>query len=232
MNRNRSTFEDIIGVSSFFPCWLSVLLAILSYYFLHQFADLTPGKVNNANDLLNFASSHLFNGFARFLQFILPIAFLLGALFSIVNTQIQSGFSATIKSLAVTLMISFATILLLVSFRPTLPPHIVHGSVFQKISESLLFQKKDNPPLIEQTTPTRRAEDYVFSEKEISNVKEKLMKDRQENSLFEIQLNSGRSIFAKNPIIKGDILSFENDSGLVVSMSKDDVSNVRKVIQK
>lgn len=232
MSRNRSTFEGIIGMSLFFPCWLSALLAILSYYFLHQFADLTPGKISNANDIGNYASSHLFNGFAYFLQFILPVALSLGALVSIVKTQIRYGFSATIKSLAVALLISLATIFLLVFYSPTVPPQIVHGSIFQKLSESLLTQKKDKPPVIEQTEPTPKAKDYEFSEKEISTVKEKLMKERQDNTLFEIQLNSGRSIFAKNAAINGDILSFENDRGLIISMNRHDVRNVRKIILK
>jgi hypothetical protein len=151
---------------------------------------------------------------------------------NIPETPVQYGFSATIKSLVVALSISLATIFLLLLWRPTVPPQIVHGTIFQKLSESFLSQKNEKPPVIEQTEPTPKPKDYVFSEKEISTVKEKLIKDRQENSLVEIQLKSGRSIFAKNATINGDILSFENDRGLIISMNRHDVRHVRKIIQK
>ena len=102
----------------------------------------------------------------------------------------------------------------------------------QKFIKFFPSHKKDEQPVIEHAEPLPRAKDYKFSEEEISIVKEKLLKDQRDNALFEIQLNSGRSLFAKKIEVKGEILSFENDNGLVVSINKRDVNKVRKIIRK
>ena len=159
-------------------------------------------------------------------------AFSSGTLDFIITKLNRYGFSSILKPLLIAVSISFVSILLILFWHPSLSPEIANSNIIQNIFKFFPSQKRDEPPVIEKAEPSTKAKDYVFSEQEISIAKEKLLKEKQANALFEIQLNSGRTLFAKNVTINGEILSFENDNGLVVSMNRQDVNKVRKVIQR
>ena len=244
--RKQNLFEDIADLSSVLPCWLSLLFAVLAYLSLHQFADLPPDKITSSNDLFGGAANQLYKTLAYFLQFIVPSALILGTIVSLIKTQKRFGFLATLKSLVFALIVSLAAVFLFFFWypAPALPPETTSSAVVKKIRTFLPFGKKAEIPAIEQANPAITKKEYVFSEQEIAAVQLKLLKERQDKVkgqpdtsddrqgklLFEIQLNNGRTLFAKNATITGETLSYESESGLLVSMNMQDVIKVRKLL--
>ncbi|MBU1567255.1 MAG: hypothetical protein KJ630_16725 [Proteobacteria bacterium] len=226
--------EGITNFASRLPCWLGLLLAMFFYFFLHHFADFAPGKINVFKGLGADTPKQLFNTSIYYLQFIIPFIFSLWALISLIITQRKYGFVFALKTFAIALTISLAAFLFINSWPYTLPPQITNSTIVNKINEFLPAKLKNGLSAIKKGIPFTKKNDYVFSEKEISTAKERLLKNQQgsDKILFEIQLKSGRSLFAKNATITGETLTFENDKGLVVSMNLRDVEKVRKLIQK
>lgn len=88
MGRRSSPVEDIMEITARLPWWAGLLLALISYLLLHQFAvsdtapiSMEPGKLNIAPTLLKT--------FARIGQYILPIIFMVGALGSFIKRKKQ-----------------------------------------------------------------------------------------------------------------------------------------------
>jgi hypothetical protein len=87
--RKGSLFEDLIGVAAALPWWAGILLALISYFFLHNIATASP--VNTANlvpgQMGSFAVGELKRTLALFGQYILPFAFSLGAFLSFIRNK-------------------------------------------------------------------------------------------------------------------------------------------------
>lgn len=79
--RNRtSVFEDIIHLIAKLPWWAGLLIALISYFWLHNIASKpiptpTPG-IQHMGDVV---VSQMWHTFATFLQYIIPICSLIGA---------------------------------------------------------------------------------------------------------------------------------------------------------
>lgn len=228
--RDQGIFGDIVDLSSKIPFWTGILLAVFSYFILHQFADITPGKLRDFNGFGDYVVKQLFKTLAYFFQYILPVAFSLGAVLSIVKTMRRFGFFVAFKSLVIGVFLSSMVVILLLSWRPELSREISNSIIVQKAIKLFPTHGENPPVVIDQGT--RKDKDYVFSEEDISIAKQKLLKEKQANSLFEIQLNSGRSLLAKNVTIKGEIVSFENENGLVMSMQHSDIKGVKELLHK
>lgn len=78
--RKQSTFEDLIDVAAMFPWWGGVALALVSYAGLHAVATMpnspTPGDIKA---LGQFAGRQVWITVAAIFQWVLPVAFLIGA---------------------------------------------------------------------------------------------------------------------------------------------------------
>ncbi|MGH8719233.1 MAG: restriction endonuclease [Burkholderiales bacterium] len=74
----QGLFEDVLDVASKLPWWVSLLIAVISYFVLRYFAsqEVTPG----AN-----AEESIAKGFAIFGQSVLPFLFSMGAILSFVG---------------------------------------------------------------------------------------------------------------------------------------------------
>lgn len=233
MSRNNSSLiDDIIDLSASLPCWLSSFLAVLSYFLLHQFASITPEQVWDFAEFGDLIVKQMFKTLAFFFQFILPVAFLIGTLVTTIKTLIHNGFTSATKSLAIAFGVSLITITLFVFWRPSLAPEIANSNIFQKIFKSFLSPEKDVTTTREKTEPTQKSTDLVFSQEELAAVQAKLLQEGQDNTFFFIQLNSGNSILAKKIKTEGDLISFENEKGLIVTINKQEVSKVRKLVRK
>jgi restriction system protein len=83
--KKQSPFEDIIDITSKFPWWLGMLLAIVSYLLLHAYAvqEITPAT--NSQNLSQAMSKGLFRSLALFGQYLLPVTFILGSGISVFN---------------------------------------------------------------------------------------------------------------------------------------------------
>jgi len=82
MSRKKtSLFGVIIGIATKLPYWISLLIAIVSYFVLHAYAAselqpiVEPGKVTMPD-----MSGMLFRGLATALQYMIPMMFVLGSL--------------------------------------------------------------------------------------------------------------------------------------------------------
>ncbi len=96
-----SPLEDIVIIASKFPWWISVILALVSYVFLHALAarpimpaTAAPGQMGDA------AVKGLYTVLSMFGQIIFPIAFLFAASLSALNSLKQRRLYETVKSRA------------------------------------------------------------------------------------------------------------------------------------
>src|SRR6188768_1405694 len=85
MARRSSLFDDLMTVTAKLPWWIGVLLAIASYFGFHAIASqpdaLAPTILKGLGD---FSRARLYKALADFLQYLLPVAFLFGAVGSLI----------------------------------------------------------------------------------------------------------------------------------------------------
>lgn len=77
--RKQSGFEDLIDVTSKFPWWVGVVLAVTFYVGLHQVATMEVAVPSDGKGMGHFVGKQLYKTFAMYLQYILPGLFLIGA---------------------------------------------------------------------------------------------------------------------------------------------------------
>jgi restriction system protein len=84
--RNKSTvLEDIIVIVSKLPWWIGVVLALISYFYLHHVATQTVAiatSPTNINSVLDASVSQAWKAIAGIFQYLLPFSFLIGAAIS------------------------------------------------------------------------------------------------------------------------------------------------------
>lgn len=83
--KKSSAFEDLAEVAALLPWWGGVLLALVAYAALHHFAGLPNVVPTDLKGMGAFAGRELWRTLALFLQYIVPIAFLIGAFISAVQ---------------------------------------------------------------------------------------------------------------------------------------------------
>lgn len=77
--KKSSAFEDVIGLVALLPWWVGVVLALMSYLWLHYVASqpvAPPADIKHMGDSL---VSQLWHAVAAFLQYIIPLACVVGA---------------------------------------------------------------------------------------------------------------------------------------------------------
>jgi len=84
--RANSIFEDIADITSKFPWWVGVSLALVSFLFLHSYAgkELPPVTASGIDGIFKNVLPGLLHVLAFFGQIVLPIAFLLGSMASVI----------------------------------------------------------------------------------------------------------------------------------------------------
>jgi len=84
--RANSILEDIADITSKFPWWVGVSLALVSYLFLHRYAGkaLPPVTDSGIDGIFTNVFPHLLHVLALFGQIIIPAAFLLGSMASVI----------------------------------------------------------------------------------------------------------------------------------------------------
>ena len=81
--RRQSTAEDVMEITSKFPWWVGVLLAVGSYIWLHSIANKGIPQ-SQGSDLTQAMSGGLIYAFASLGQYVLPFLFGFGAAISII----------------------------------------------------------------------------------------------------------------------------------------------------
>jgi restriction system protein len=80
--RKQSPFEDLIEITSKLPWWVGVVLAIAAYIWLHSVATAEVTAVAQPGKMGELVTQTLFNTLASIGQYLLPLAFLVGAAMS------------------------------------------------------------------------------------------------------------------------------------------------------
>ncbi|HYP67540.1 MAG TPA: restriction endonuclease [Thiobacillaceae bacterium] len=81
-HRKQSLVEDLIEITSKFPWWVGVVLAIAAYFWLHSVSTSDVTAVAQAGKMGEFLRQNIFKTLATFGQYVLPFAFLVGAAMS------------------------------------------------------------------------------------------------------------------------------------------------------
>lgn len=88
MSRSKqSVFEDLFELTAMVPWWVGVVLALVSYFLLHQVASMTNVYPTNGKGVGDFVGKQMFITFAFYLQYILPVIFLAGSAASAIKRQ-------------------------------------------------------------------------------------------------------------------------------------------------
>lgn len=83
--RKTSAFDDLIHIASRLPWWLSLLIAFVAWFLLHSYAISPPPVVTaDPKQLGQLMAGSAFRGIAMLLQYLVPAAFVLGAIGSVI----------------------------------------------------------------------------------------------------------------------------------------------------
>lgn len=82
-----SAFEDLIELAAMLPWWLSLSLAVASYFLIHSYAIMEIVPLKDIGQMGDMVGQQMIKTFAMFGQYIVPFVFSLGALVSIINQR-------------------------------------------------------------------------------------------------------------------------------------------------
>ncbi|HCF3974269.1 TPA: restriction endonuclease [Pseudomonas aeruginosa] len=81
--RRTSLIEDLIEIASRLPWWVSLLIALGSWFILHPIADSQPAVPKDLHEMGQSVAGQLIRTFSFFGQFVLPTVFVIGAIGSV-----------------------------------------------------------------------------------------------------------------------------------------------------
>ncbi len=87
MAKKSGLFEDLIEIASRLPWWLSLVLALVSYFGLHHFSMMEVEAPKAMQDMGKMMTGQMIKTFAIFGQYILPAAFSFGAVISVIGQR-------------------------------------------------------------------------------------------------------------------------------------------------
>lgn len=93
-----SPLEDMMLLASKLPWWVGILLALVSFLVLHTIAVSPLAPLASPAQMGNFMAKNLIRTMAMFGQLILPMVFVFGALFSVINAARQKKLYDTAAS--------------------------------------------------------------------------------------------------------------------------------------
>ena len=82
--RTKTTpFEDLIFIASRLPWWLSLLIALAAWLYFHSVAISPPPTVTDPKQFASAITGQMWRTFSLGLQYIVPVAFIFGAIGSV-----------------------------------------------------------------------------------------------------------------------------------------------------
>lgn len=88
MGRKKTgLFADLVGIAAVMPWWGGVALAVTAYLVIHPFAGMDVGTATRVGDMGVVATKQIYKTLAMIGQYLLPAAFLVGALISVIGRQ-------------------------------------------------------------------------------------------------------------------------------------------------
>ena len=85
--RRTSTFDDWVKLASRLPWWIAVILAVASYFGIHHFAVMEVQAPKDIQSLGQMITGQMIKTFAVFGQYLVPVAFSLGAVVSVIGRR-------------------------------------------------------------------------------------------------------------------------------------------------
>jgi hypothetical protein len=143
-----------------------------------------------------------------------------------------------------------------VYFRPDLFLFLSYSKIYQTISEYFPEKNEDLHQIGPSTTShslvlSTESQDYNFSPDQVSRAKRNVIETQRNKSNFigkenlkdnspiksfkdnkhryEIELSSGRYVYADSVIVSDDKITFENKRGLVVSVNRNEVKTMKRL---
>jgi restriction system protein len=95
--RQQGTFEDLIDIAAMLPWWVGVFIAVISYFVLHHYATAEIVQPTSVAQLGANVSSQLGKMLATFGQYLIPLAFIIGAVFSAYGRHKRSTLFAEVQ---------------------------------------------------------------------------------------------------------------------------------------
>ncbi|WP_439860982.1 restriction endonuclease [Pseudomonas sp. MBLB4136] len=83
--KKTSPFEDLIFIASRLPWWVSLLIALAAWLYLHSVATTPQATFTSHKEFSSALTGQLWQSSAMVLQFVIPGAFILGAIGSVLG---------------------------------------------------------------------------------------------------------------------------------------------------
>ena len=228
---NQSLFEDFLDITSLLPPWICSILAIVSFFIFHHYANSATPAVSNPSNMFDVIPGMFLKSFSIFLQLIVPAGFMIGASVSLLRRGLKYGFVYAGKSLTLAIFVSFVSLLVAnLIVQPPFPASLANSHFYHKLSSISPFHKKNAPQSEGPSKTNTVPENREYTKDEIVSAKEKAINDRINTTTYEVRLNSGRSMFAKRVAVEGNTVSIENEGGLLVTLNKQDVMKITKLV--
>jgi restriction system protein len=85
--KKTSPIEDLLDIASSIPWKISLIIAVISYFFFHYFAIQALPVATDLHSVANSFGKQLFITFSKFLQYVIPVIFIIGACVSSFRTK-------------------------------------------------------------------------------------------------------------------------------------------------
>ncbi|MCH9663125.1 MAG: restriction endonuclease, partial [Gammaproteobacteria bacterium] len=85
--RKESLLDSLMAAGAAMPWWLSLILAAVAYFLLHQVATMDVPKASGLQDLGASAASQFYRTLATFAQYLVPCALLVGAVAAFIRRR-------------------------------------------------------------------------------------------------------------------------------------------------
>ena len=77
--KKTSPIEDLLDIASSIPWKISLTIAVISYFFFHYFATQAIPVATDLKSITDSLPKQIFINFSKFLQYIIPVVFVIGA---------------------------------------------------------------------------------------------------------------------------------------------------------
>lgn len=85
--KKTSVFEDLLDIASSINWKISLLIAVLTYFFFHYFAIQAMPIATDLQSATQSIPKQLFITFSKFLQYVVPVIFMIGACVSSIKSK-------------------------------------------------------------------------------------------------------------------------------------------------
>ena len=85
--KKTSPVEDLLDIASSINWKISLAIAIISYFFFHYFATQALPVATNLHSVSQSLPKVVFISFSKFLQYVVPVIFVIGAFVSTIRTK-------------------------------------------------------------------------------------------------------------------------------------------------